>query len=627
MLPALTTTKATKEKLSYITKFGGYNAGLQIEDNEFNDMLNMTNDYYPVFANRKKRGIVNTLTAPQGVAGGDKFSYVDNDKLYYDNSKVLDLSATGEERQLVMMGAYLCVFPDGVVYNTISRTSETIENSTTASNGVTMTACTLDGTDFTSSNTFIQDTEPTATSTKIYWIDTSNPDEVILKMWSDTYSMWTSVPTTYVKIAATGIGTGFKDYDSATFSGITIKGYNDYEFNDTLIIYKASTDYLIVAGLIDLQHTQSAAVNVKRELPKMDFVCELNNRLFGCRYGTNNANEFVNEIYACKLGDPTNWNAFAGLSTDSYIASCGSEGEFTGIAAYSGSLFFFKEDGYHKLYGSQPSNFQMLYRPCRGVALGCSKSIAVVNQVLFYKSRDAVVAFDGSENTISTKLGIEPFYEAVAVGYRNKYFISMRDVDYHWKMYVYDIQKGTWCIEDNLHALYMVYADNATYIIDKDFRLLVINNEAIYQAVFPHQIINEDNIITVDGVQYDSFYNFPSEELYPGPIIKGQLENTIEWSFTTGDLTFDNPYQKYLKRINLRISQDVNTKLKIEIEYDSSGEFEYVTELYSAKKRTFEVPVQVRRADHVRLRISGWGEFRLYGITKAVEGGSGEDES
>ena len=406
MLPALTTTKATKEKLSYITKFGGYNAGLQIEDNEFNDMQNMTNDYYPVFANRKKRGIVNTLTAPQGVAGGDKFSYVDNDKLYYDNSKVLDLSATGEERQLVMMGAYLCVFPDGVVYNTISRTSETIENSTTASNGVTMTACTLDGTDFTSSNTFIQDTEPTATSTKIYWIDTSNPDEVILKMWSDTYSMWTSVPTTYVKIAATGIGTGFKDYDSATFSGITIKGYNDYEFNDTLIIYKASTDYLIVAGLIDLQHTQSAAVNVKRELPKMDYVCELNNRLFGCRYGTNNDNEFVNEIYACKLGDPTNWNAFAGLSTDSYIASCGSEGEFTGITAYSGSLFFFKEDGYHKLYGSQPSNFQMLYRPCRGVALGCSKSIAVVNQVLFYKSRDAVVAFDGSENTISMKLGM-----------------------------------------------------------------------------------------------------------------------------------------------------------------------------------------------------------------------------
>lgn len=629
MLPVLKQTKATQDKLNVITQFGGVNFGLQIGDNECEDMVNMTNDFFPVLANRRKRGIITTLEKPMGVCGGDKLAYVDDNKLYYDSSKVLDLATTNAERQLVMMGAYLCVFPDGVVYNTISKQSETITNSNTTTTAITMSMCKLDGTAFTTNNTFIQDTEPTATSTKIYWLDTSQPDAVILKMWSDTYSMWTSVATTYVKIEATGIGAGFKEYDSVKVSGIKIKGYNDYDFNDTLIVYACGDDYIIVAGLMDLYYTQASTdpVTVSRELPLMDYVCELNNRIYGCRYGLNNAGEFVNEIYASKLGDPTNWNAFPGLTSDSYIASCGSEGEFTGIAAYQGYVFFFKEDGYHKLYGTQPSNFQIIFKPGRGVAQGSSKSIAVVNQVLMYKSRDAIIAYDGAENIISTKLGIEPFYDAVAVGYRNKYFVSMRDTQYNYRLYVYDISKGTWCIEDNLNAKYMVYADNATYIIDKDDRLLCVNNEAIYTVVFPHQIVDENNIITVGGVDYDSFYNFPSDELYPGPIIEGQLEDTFEWSFTTGDLTFDNPYNKYVKRLNLRMSQDVGSKVKIEIEYESSGEWEYVTEEYASKKRSYMVPIVVKRADHIRLRVSGWGEFRLFSLTKVVEGGSGEDES
>ncbi len=627
MLPQLRATKNTTDKLNIVTQFAGLNRGLHISDNECEDMVNMTNDYFPVLANRRKRGIIDTLDRPMGVCGGDTLVYVDDNKLYIDRIYVMDLEATDKERQLVKMGALLCIFPDGIVYNMTTRTSETIENEVTTSGTVTMRMCTLEGTEFTNDNTFVQATEPTPTTTKIYWLDTSKPDEVILKMWSETYSMWNSVPTTYVKISSTGIGVGFKDYDAANFSGITIKGYNDYNFNDSLIIYKADDDYLIVAGLIDLVHTQNTAVTVKRELPQMDYVCELNNRIYGCRYGLANNGEFVNEVYASKLGDPTNWNSFAGLVGDSFVASCGSEGEFTGIASYQGYVFFFKEDGYHKLYGTAPSNYQMVYKAGRGVAKGSNKSVAIVNQVLFYKSRDAIIAYDGAENIISEKLGIEPTYDAVAVGYRNKYYISMRDKEYRYRFYVYDILKGTWCIEDDLKALYMVYADNATYIIDKDYKMLVINNEAIYTLYFPHQIVKQENIIDVDGVEYDSFYNFPSDDLYVGPIIEGELENTIEWSFTTGDLTFDNPYQKYVKRINIRMQQDINTKVKIEVEYDSSGEWEYVTEHYANKKRSYEIPIQVRRADHLRMRISGWGEFRLFSLTKAVEGGSGEDES
>ncbi len=622
-LPQLQTTR---DNITAISQFQGVNKGLRISDAEFEDMTNMTNDYFPVLANRKKRGVLSPLINPMGMCGGRYLAYVDDNKLYYDFSMIRELEELNTERQLVMMGAYLCVFPDGIVYNTSNGSFQDMENETSTTDVVTMRMCKLDGTEFTDANTHIGATAPSDTTVYPYWLDTSNNKSVILKMWSATYSMWTSVATTYVKIASTGIGKGFKAYDSVTFSGINTRGYNGYDFNDTLIVYAAGDDYLIVAGLMDLYYTQTATVTAKRTLPLMDFVCELDNRIWGCRYGLNNDGDFVNEIYASKQGDATNWNYYAGLANDSYAASVGSEGEFTGIAAYGGYVYFFKEDGFHKLYGSKPSNYEMIWKPCRGVQNGCSKSIAIVDEVLLFKSRDAIVAYDGSEETISDKLGVEPYYEATAVGYRNKYYISMRDASYNWYLYVYDITKGTWCSEDGKHLIYAAYADNGTYIVDSDNGVELINNEKISVKYFPAQ--------SELGINYE--YPFPeggySSEtesytaLYPGNIISGIMEDDFEWSVQTGDLGLDNPYNKYLKRINIRMQMDVGTKLKIEVEYDSSGEWEYVTEYYASKKKSYEIPIAVRRADHVKLKLSGWGDFKLFTIAKAVESGSGENE-
>ncbi len=622
-LPQLQTTK---DNITAVSQFMGINKGLRISDAEFEDMKNMTNDYYPVLSNRKKRGLLNPMTKPMGVSGGKCLAYVDDNKLYYDFTFIKQLEETDNERQLVMMGAYLCVFPDGLVYNTADSTFQDMENETTTTDVVVMRMCKLDGTEFSGENTYIGKTEPEDTTAYQYWLDTSNSKSVILKMWSETYSMWTSVATTYVKIASEGIGKGFKEYDAVKFSGITIKGYNDYDFNDTLIVYAADDDYLIVAGLMDLYHIQTDPVTVKRTLPLMDFVCELDNRIWGCRSGLNRDGDMVNEIYASKQGDATNWNYYAGLANDSYAASVGSQGDFTGMAAYGGYMYFFKEDGFHKLYGNKPSNYEMIWKPCRGVQKGCAKSIAVVDEVLIFKSRDAIVAYDGSEETISDKLGIEPYYEATAVGYRNKYYISMRDVNYNWYLYVYDITKGTWCSEDGKHLIFATYADNGTYIIDSDYNVALINNEKISVKYFPVQ--------TELGTNY--LYPFPEDgyssetevyaALYPGNIISGTMEKDFEWNIQTGDLGLDNPYNKYLKRINIRMQMDVGTKLKIEVEYDSSGEWEYVTEYYASRKKSYEIPIAVRRADHVKLRLSGWGGFKLFTIAKAVESGSGENE-
>lgn len=615
MLPNLI---VKKDNITVLNQFLGLNKGLHISETEFEDMKNMSNDYFPVIANRKKRGIIRDFVKPLGMLGGSKLSYIDaeivegveTDYLYYDESKVgavtLDPLYVGQERQLVMIGAYLCVFPDGIVYNTYDGTVSSIENTTTTTTKVTMRMCKLDGTEYGYDNTWVGTTEPADKVTYPYWLDTSS-EAVILKMWSSTYSMWTSVATTYVKISATNIGKGFNPYDTAKISGILTKGYNDYNFNQDLIIYACDDDYIIVAGLIDIYYEQNEAVTVERTLPEMDFVCELDNRIWGCSSKNH-------EIYACKQGSPWNWHAYAGLDSDSYAATVGTQGDFTGACAYGGYIFFFKEDGFHKLFGNKPSNYEMIWKPCRSVQQGCHKSIAIVDEMMIFKSRDAIVMYDGSEDTISDKLGIEPFYDAVAVGYRNKYYITMRDVDYNYKMYVYDITKGTWCIEDDKRMLMAAYANNGTYFVDDKNKMYVINNEKIFTKWFPQE------------TELGDLFLYPSDELYAGNVVSGEMEGIFEWSLTSGDLGLDNPYNKYLKRINLRMQLDTATKLKIEVEYDSSGEWEYVTEYYASKCKSYEIPIVVKRADHVRIRLSGWGDFKLYSIAKAVEAGSGENE-
>jgi uncharacterized protein (DUF1330 family) len=599
MLPQI---NSKSESITMLNTFLGLNRNLRINESEFSDLKNITNDYYPVIGNRKKRGIITNLTKPQGVLGGKYLAYVDDDKLYYNFKEICVLEKTGEERILVMMGAYLCVFPDGVIYNTYDEKISDIANETSADN-VKISICKLDGTVYQEGvNVVTSKTEPTDTS--MYWIDTSQ-DTVVMKVYSDTYAAWVSVPTTYVRLSAAGIGKGFSAYDAAKIDGIAAKGYNDYDFNQTNIIYDCGDDYLIIEGLAKTVGTNAGTVTVKREFPEMDFVTEQDNRLWGCSSKNH-------EIYACKQGDPKNWNFFGGLDSDSYAATVGTQNDFTGAVSYGGYVFFFKEDGYHRLYGTKPSNYELIWKPGRGIQKGSEKSIAIVNGYLFFKARDAVCCYSGSIEPISSALGTQPYYEAIAGVYRDKYYVGMRDEDYNYSLYVFDSTKNTWTVEDDIIISYMAYANDGMYIIDHDNRMFVVNSEIIYTYIFP-----------MDGHRTEEFW-YPGDESYPGVMMNGDLEDQIAWMLESGDIGMDSPYQKYIKRMILRLEMDAESCLKIEIMYDSTGSWEQVMEYYCARKKSFELPVPVRRCDHFRYRLSGWGEIRLYSIAKAMEEGSGK---
>ena len=237
----------------------------------------------------------------------------------------------------------------------------------------------------------------------------------------------------------------------------------------------------------------------------------------------------------------------------------------------------------------------------------------MLNEYLYYKSRDGICVFDGSSpESISDAFGKEIYYDATGGAFRDKYYVCMRNTEYEYSMFVYDSKKSIWMKEDNTNAKGFARTDGALYLINESNVLQVINYEKIYTKLFP----------MITGVHEKYWY--PGEDIYPGNIMEGKLENTIEWSAETGLIGLESPFAKYIKNFKIRLYIDTHAYLKVEVSYDSSGAWEELMKYYSTRPRSLELPLKVRRCDHMQLRLSGKGDVRIYSIAKEYEEGSGK---
>lgn len=589
-----------------IDAFGGYNHNLRIGDGEFYEMTNLTSSDYPVLSPRPKRGVYTSATNPQGIIAKDALFHVDNGKLYrnkqiYIQDSIMDLDTT-TEKTLISMGAYLIIMPDKKYVNTgdDSEYGNIEAEFVVTSGSVTFRLCKLDGSDFknTSKNEQGEDVttdppmSPTAPETPNnldYWIDTSSTPHS-LKQYVATNKMWTSVATTYIKISfpntTVNLTELFSVNDGITISGLTSEKLDDLE--GAMVAWDVGSDYIIVTGMIDNVITESPSednpMSFTRKMPNMDFVIESGNRLWGCRYGVALNGEVVNEIYASKLGDFKNWNSFAGISTDSYAASLGTDGQFTGAITHLGYPLFFKENCLHKVYGNYPANYQIQTTACRGVQKGCHKSLAIVNETLYYKSRSAVCAYDGSLPVeISSALGDRVYEDAVAGAIGNKYYISMKDESGDYHLFVYDSYRGMWHREDNTRVAEFCNCRGELHYIDYGDK------------------------------QIKMVASTPTSEA---------TESALSWQAITGTMGTDDPDKKYISRLVVRLLLEVGSTVRFSVEYDSSGDWEHLFTMSGTKLRSFSVPIKPKRCDHLRLRIDGTGTAKIYSICKTIEQGS-----
>ena len=564
-IPTLKQGNVSREN---VTSFGGCHAGARIAEGEFAAMKNCTGDQFPLIATRRKRGVYAAPARCNGLLAKDSLCWVDGSK-FVMNGYETELHLTDSPKQLVSMGAYVIIFPDKKYINTADLSdSGNLEAEFTSAGTVKFTPVDGDGKPLIPAYT--QPEEPEKPENGALWLDTSGAGALL--QWSAGTGMWVSVDNTLVRISCPNMGVSFRPGDGVQLTGVPAG------VETSGVIADCGRDYVTVPGLLERETSLDTPVTVGRYLPLMDMVLECGNRLWGCRYGLNRAGAVVNEIYASKLGDFRNWNCFQGVSTDSYCVSLGNDGPFTGAVQHLGYPVFFREDCIHRLYGSTPATFRLQTTPCPGVQQGCSRSLARVGQMLYYKSPTGVCAYDGAVPvTVSQKLGVMPCTRAAAGALGDKYYLCIQEEETTGQLWVYDTARGLWHREDDSCVRWFCTCRDDLFFVN-----------------------GAGKIISVMG--------------------RGQPEEEIPWMLETGMLGTLTPDSKTLTRLNLRL--ELAQQATVWVQYDGDDFWTPVATVYGSAGQCFNLPVAVRRCDRLRLRLEGTGFMRLSCITKTMERGS-----
>lgn len=519
-------------------------------------------------------------------------------------------------RQLVSMGGYVVLFPDkmwcnavklaagntmvsGTDYGSLDAAIE-YDSPATSTPGtapeMVFTLCDMDGkaiTDATAS-----DTSPDSPDEGDLWIDSS---EHALKKY-DSSGEWVIIPTTYVKIHATGIGANFKKGDAVTFheNGLGIAwgiwdpqeqeytqgGLSVYNlFDKTYVLRDCDTNNIVISGIIDVDSltvdvepihgSTDVKLRFSRTSPLMDFVVECGNRLWGCRYGTNNDGETVNEIYASKLGDFRNWKCYDGLSTDSYAASRGTDCAFTGAAVLDGHPLFFREGSVEKVFPSASGAHQILTQTLDGVESGGDRSLCIIDNVLYYKSPRGICAYTGTLPVlVSENLGDEPLTDAVAGRDGKKYYCSMTDSANERLVYVWDTERGLWHVEDGT-------IDTA-----------VTWNEKLYAVA-------QGALTAMTG---------------------GTDSRGVRWYAESADVGLYDQEHIRIQQVRFNFRLELGASVIVSVSYDGGG-WKRKGELHGNRQRSGTLCVFPSRCDRLRIKLEGVGGCEITSMSFKMSGG------
>lgn len=520
-------------------KFGGLNHNLSAGDGELWDMRNLTGDYAPLLATRPPRFRYKTLEAPGGIFSWDGPAWVDGDGFFYKGER--KGTVTPGQKTFAALGAYIVILPDKAWFDTITGEFGSLEAEWTGE-------------------------EMTLGNWKLYGEDaTANALQANGADW----------------------GAMFKVGDAVTISGCTKHPENNKtavirEIEDDKLCFYEYTFVVDKAGINmdhDVDYVETGTLSIKRTVPDLRFICENENRLWGCDGTT---------IYASKWGDIFNWNVFDGLDTDSFATDTGSAGEFTGCVSFLGYPVFFKEDHIYKVYGSIPSNFEVMGSATLGVTAGAGASLAIAGETLFYLSRAGIVAYSGGvPRPIGAAFGQERHKRAVAGSDGLKYFVSMQGEDDAWRLYVYDTQTGLWHTEDETHATHFARWGGNLYFLTE--------GGDIWTAGRTQGI--ED---TAEG-----------------------WEAPFPWWAEFGDFTEGSPNKKGVSKIQLRLELDEGAWVQVWIQFDTDGAWQKVNSaLGEGVKRSYYLPIIPRRGDHYRLKLEGVGGCRVYSLVREQYSGS-----
>lgn len=512
------------------TRFSGLNHNIGAGDGELYAMQNLCSDYYPLLATRQKRKKFKSLTKGNGLFAWEKLCWVDGADFYYDGEIKGQLEDS--QKQFAAINGYIIIAPDMAYYDVFNDRFGRMEAEAQPAEGAEVVF--RDGTLFG---------EP-AEANSIYCAGIH---------WADR----------------------FREGDAITISGGSIAANNI-----TVIIREISGDEMRFYENSFTNGTDcDGQIRFTRRVPELKFMMENENRLWGCTDTT---------IYASKLGDPFNFYVFDELDTDAFAVDTGSSGTFTGATSYLGYPTFFKEKNIYKVYGSVPSNFEVMGSATMGLAAGSGNSLAVAGETLFYLSRVGVCMYTGGiPQPVAKAFGLERYKNAVAGSDGTKYYLSTQDSAGVWHMFAYDTQRGMWHEEDNTHATHFAYSEGNLYFL------------------------NDKGEVWITGNVQDAPEGAVDEEDFP-------------WYAEFTDFTDDSPNKKGLSKLQIRLELEEGASCTVKLQVDSNGKWIIPQggTLTEKAKRSNTLAIIPQRADHYRIRLEGTGGCRVYGIARDFYQGS-----
>lgn len=575
-------------------QFGGLKHCRSCGDGEIYDMENVSFEEYPLLQSRHER---TKLYRWENLRGVSAF-YIDNGKALCVSGNELtvrtrnavlklisDLSA-GAKHQFVRFGDRVVLLPEMRLLNLIyeiagikESASELPESAATESAYAVRNTSTLsnyydiyvyDGTNWINNGRFDQ---PMAADTGVLPSALFTENSVTL-----------SVPLDYITKSF-----GFKTGDAVTISGCETKPGN----NKTAIIREITgdstecclrfSDHCFALPEGETEHTENN-VRIRRMIPDMDFMFECNNRMWGAK---------GKRIYASKLGDPTNWYYFDGLSTDSWSIDTQTKGKvLDGWGDYY--PYFLREDGMTVVYGTVPSGYQVYdKRGVPGLATGEQRSIAHAGGLTLWLSREGVVVYGSDDWRIEKDTFLNwDVSDMIGVSAGSKaYFLC--ELDGRKAILCFDSTTGQWEKQNGAFISEMCYDGGVVYGLE------------------PTE--ERTDIVIIDVAGSNLMFGEPYET---------EVVSFVQF----GDIYLNTENRKATDQLLLRAELEKGARLLVQIMYDSSGKYETLKTITAedAKltKKQIMIPIQPRRCDHYHIRLEGVGGWTLYSMTENVRVGS-----
>ena len=618
----LTNRTGVKNTRDLLRAFGGLNETYGCTEAEYSGGMNFSARDFPALSTRLPRRRLQELAGLNGMYHLNGLLTVCGQDLVYTPDEapaqpVTVKNAVADSRKtMVGIGTKILIFPDKVAFDTADGSAAPLGAAWEAGSlSVSFAPCDASG------NTYeVKDKgtkEPEHPQDGQLFLKLNEPDkpysaENTLEVYSEASGNWTVIPLDYCLVTAEGIGAEFRVWDTVTLTGTGAEQAGQWagldgdrivygvtettlrlradpggeHFYGRLVHNGSSVVWVSMDGTQREEYFPAEGVKVERRVPDLEYLTECDNRVWGC-------SSSENVIYACKLGDPTNWFSYRGIAADSYAVTVGSDGAFTGAATCMGYALFFKENTLHKLYGSKPSDFQLSSLRCRGVAKGAARSLCVINETLYYLSPDGVMAWDGSIPTkVSTALDparLRNVKSALGGALDGRYYLHLvrgSGEAQAVRLLVYDTERGLWQEED-VCSYEMAGSGGQLYLWDG-------------KAIWAADADREENWQQAGGI-----------------------EDGVSFELVSGNIGLDGPEELYLSRLTLRLEAEVKSRIEVAVSYDS-GAWETLAQLTADGRRCFDVPLVPRRCGSLRLRLKGRGQLTLRSLTRtsaAAKGG------